>query len=111
MKNKIDLRCRQLAGSYQLINNSPGASSPWSNNILGFLDYLENFVIRHEGSLIKLNLNGIYEGDKKVIRERMKKYGNLEEEGIGTKSAMRSMSGKGWATDGEGLSRDSLCMR
>jgi len=78
MKREIILRGRQLGGSYQLIDHTPGADCPWSPKLPGFLDNLENYVKTHGNATIRLELTGIYEGDKKIIRERMKNYRNLE---------------------------------
>ena len=78
MKREISLRARQLGGSYQLIDSTPGADCPWSPKLLGFLDNLENYVKTHGDATIRLNINGIYEGDKRIINERMKDYKNLE---------------------------------
>ncbi len=78
MKREIILRGRQLGGSYQLIDPTPGADSHWSPKLPEFLVNLENYVKTHGDATIRLNLNSIYEGDKRIIRERMKDYRNLE---------------------------------
>jgi hypothetical protein len=77
MPRKIDLRVRQLGGSYQIKDPAPGANSPWFPDVGRLTKELEEYANGHPGDSISVSMSSIYEGDMKKIIEAMKRYKNV----------------------------------